>query len=76
MVPNIEKDYILLLGIVFYIRNILLLGSTTKKCYSEGFFERDLDGARKDGVRRLQGGFQRFLFFFASGQSFGLGLRI
>ena len=36
MVPNIEKDYILLLGIVFYIRNIILLGSTTKKHYSVG----------------------------------------
>ena len=31
MVPIIEKDYILLLGIVFYIRNIILLGSTTTK---------------------------------------------
>ena len=34
MVPNIESDCILLLGIVFYIRNIILLGSTTKKNYS------------------------------------------
>ena len=31
MVPNIEYDYILLLGIAFYIRNIILLGATTKK---------------------------------------------
>ena len=31
MVPNIEYDSILLLGIVFYIRNIILLGSTTQK---------------------------------------------
>ena len=31
MVPNIEQDYILLLGIVFYIRNDILLGLTTKK---------------------------------------------
>ena len=31
MVPNIEEDYILLLGIVFYIRSIILLGSITKK---------------------------------------------
>ena len=31
MVPNIEYDYILLFGIVLYIRNIILLGSTTKK---------------------------------------------
>ena len=31
MAPNIEEDYILLLGIVFYKRNIILLGSTTKK---------------------------------------------
>ena len=31
MVPNIEKDYILLLGVVVYIRNVILLGSTTKK---------------------------------------------
>ena len=31
MVLHIEYDYILLLGIVFYIRNIILLGSTTKK---------------------------------------------
>ena len=30
MVPIIEQDYILLLGLVFYIRNIILLGSTTK----------------------------------------------
>ena len=30
MVPNIEQDDILLLGIVFYIRNIILLGLTTK----------------------------------------------
>ena len=29
MVLNIEEDYILRLGIVFYIRNIVLLGSTT-----------------------------------------------
>ena len=29
MVPKIEQDYILLLGIVFYIRNIILLGSTS-----------------------------------------------
>ena len=28
MVPNIEKDSILLLGIVFYRRSIILLGST------------------------------------------------
>ena len=31
MVPNIEQDYILLSGIVFYISYIILLGSTTKK---------------------------------------------
>ena len=31
MVPNIEQDYILLLGIVLYTKNITLLGSTTKK---------------------------------------------
>ena len=33
MVPNIEKDHILLLeySTVFYIRDIILLGSTTKK---------------------------------------------
>ena len=31
MVPIIELDYILLLGIVFYVRNIILLGLTTKK---------------------------------------------
>ena len=31
MVPIIEKEYILLLGIVFYIRNMILLGSTAKK---------------------------------------------
>ena len=31
MVPNIEKDYILRLAIVLYIRNMILLGSTTKK---------------------------------------------
>ena len=31
MVPSIESDYIFRLGIVFYIRNIILLGSTTKK---------------------------------------------
>ena len=31
MVPNIEKDYILLLGIVFYIRDISLLGSNTEE---------------------------------------------
>ena len=31
MVPNIEKDCILLLGIVFYIRNITLPGFTAKK---------------------------------------------
>ena len=30
-VPNIELYSILLLGIIFYIRNIILLGSTTKK---------------------------------------------
>ena len=30
-VPNVEQDYILLLGIVFYIKNEILLGSTTKK---------------------------------------------
>ena len=30
MVPNIEEDWILLWGIVFYIMNIILLGSTTK----------------------------------------------
>ena len=29
-----EKDYILLLGLIFYIRNIILLGLTTKKHYS------------------------------------------
>ena len=40
-VPNIEYDYILLWGIVFCIRNIILLGSTTKKHYSHG------QGARK-----------------------------
>ena len=34
MVPIIEQDYNLFLGIVFYIRNIILLGSTTKKHYS------------------------------------------
>ena len=31
MVPNIEKDYILHLGIVFHVTNIILLGSTTKE---------------------------------------------
>ena len=31
MVRNIEQDYILLLGRVFYIRDIILLGLTTKK---------------------------------------------
>ena len=31
MVRNREYDYILLFGIVFYIRNIILLGLTTKK---------------------------------------------
>ena len=31
MVPNIESDYILLLGYSIYIRNIILLGLTTKK---------------------------------------------
>ena len=31
MVPNIEQDYILRWGIVFSIRKIILLGSTTKK---------------------------------------------
>ena len=31
MVPNIEYHYILLLGIVFYIRKIILLSSATKK---------------------------------------------
>ena len=30
MVPSIDSDYILLLGIVFYIRNSILLGLTTK----------------------------------------------
>ena len=35
MVSFIEQDYILLFwGIVFYIRNVVLLGSTTKKRYS------------------------------------------
>ena len=35
MVPIIESDYIILLGIVFYTRNIILLGLTTKnKHYS------------------------------------------
>ena len=34
MVPNIEEDYILLLGIVINIWKIILLGSTTKKRYS------------------------------------------
>ena len=31
MVPNIESDSILFWGIVFYIRNIVSLRSTTKK---------------------------------------------
>ena len=31
MVPIIEKDSILLLVLVFYIRNVILLGLTTKK---------------------------------------------
>ena len=30
MVPNIEKGHIFLLGIVSYIQNIILFGSTTK----------------------------------------------
>ena len=34
MVPIIEQDYILLLGYSFYIRDIILLGSTTNKDYS------------------------------------------
>ena len=33
MVPNIEEDYVSFWGIVFYIRNIILLGSQ-KKQYS------------------------------------------
>ena len=33
MVPYIEQDSILLLGIMFYIRNMLVLGLTTKKPY-------------------------------------------
>ena len=36
MVPNIEYDSILLFVIVFYVRNIILLGLTTKKHYSHG----------------------------------------
>ena len=31
MVPNIESDYVLLLGDSTYIRNIILLGLATKK---------------------------------------------
>ena len=31
MVPIIEEDCIILLGIGIYVRNIILLGSTTKK---------------------------------------------
>ena len=34
MVPNIDQDYILLLGMVSYTGNIILLGSTTKEDYS------------------------------------------
>ena len=30
MVPNIQQDYVLLLGIVLFTKNITLLGSTTK----------------------------------------------
>ena len=35
MAPNIELDSILLLGIIFYIRNIILLGLTTKKTITQ-----------------------------------------
>ena len=34
MVPIIEQDCILLLGIVFYVRNVILQGSTTKKIFT------------------------------------------
>ena len=38
MVPNIDLDYILLLGYSFYIRDIILPGSTTKKNTTQLFF--------------------------------------
>ena len=38
MVPNIEKYFVLLLGIVFDVKNIIFLGSTTKKNASRLFF--------------------------------------
>ena len=45
MVHNVESDSILLLGIVFYIRNIILLGSTTKKT-SQVIFGKPFSGVR------------------------------
>ena len=36
MVPILEQDDILLLVIVLFIRNIILLGLSTKKRYSDG----------------------------------------
>ena len=55
MVPNIEEDDNLLLGIVFYIRNIILLGSTTTKhcsCGLLGCLSRLDLGVQKE-VQRL-----------------------
>ena len=41
-VPNTEQDYILLLGIVCYIGNIILLGLTTKNSAHLGLHFLDL----------------------------------
>ena len=37
MAPYIEQDHILLLGMVFHIQNIILLGSIIKTHYADGF---------------------------------------
>ena len=73
MVPIIEYEYILLLGIVFYRRNIILLGLTTKKTATHVPQVTQHRAVRLPPATSA-GGASRCLFFPSAQQKLGLRL--